>query len=110
MARARGMVPSARRLSRWKVMRVRSGSARPVVESALRVVLPTAVLAIVVVVWQSYAQRPGNFLMPGPTKFLAAVPEVVTSQDAWNALGTSDLSLVMGYAIAVVIGIPLGLA
>jgi ABC-type nitrate/sulfonate/bicarbonate transport system permease component len=80
-----------------------------IVDSALRVALPVAVLAMVVLVWQRYAERPGNFLTPRPAKFLAAVPEVVTSKAAWSALGTSDLSLVAGYAIAIAIGIPLGL-
>jgi ABC-type nitrate/sulfonate/bicarbonate transport system permease component len=67
------------------------------------------VLALLVAAWQSYASRSGNFLMPRPLGFIQAIPEVLTSGEAWQALGTSDVSLVIGYAIAVCIGIPLGL-
>lgn len=67
-------------------------------------------LAVIVAAWQSYAARSGNFLMPRPLRFVKAIPDVLGSHGAWSALGTSDVSLVIGYAIAVAGGVPLGLA
>jgi NitT/TauT family transport system permease protein len=67
------------------------------------------VLAFLIVIWQDYANRPGNFLMPKPTKFVAAIPSVIGSAQAWRALATSDVSLALGYGLAILIGIPAGL-
>jgi NitT/TauT family transport system permease protein len=75
-----------------------------------RVGLPLAALALLVAVWQSYASRSGNFLMPRPVRFVKAIPDVLGSGAAWGALGTSDVSLLLGYGIAVLAGVPLGLA
>jgi ABC-type nitrate/sulfonate/bicarbonate transport system permease component len=88
------------------------GSMAPslVADVVARVGLPLAALALLVAAWQSYASRSGNFLMPRPVRFVRAIPDVLGSGEAWQALGTSDVSLILGYGIAVLAGVPLGLA
>lgn len=76
---------------------------------ARAVVPPLVVLAGVIGFWQIYVDQRGGALVPRPATFAQAVPKVFTSGAAWSALATSDLSLVMGYAIAVAIGVPSGL-
>lgn len=83
---------------------------RSVLDTGARIVLPLAVLAVLVAAWQSYADRPGNFLMPRPSRFVTAIPDVLGSGAAWRAIATSDLSLLIGYGVAAAVGIPFGLA
>lgn len=87
-----------------------AGRGRRVLDVTARIALPLVVLALLVIAWQSYASRAGNFLMPRPMRFVQAIPDVLTSGAAWSAIGTSDISLVIGYGLAVVVGIPVGLA
>lgn len=87
----------------------RGGPSRPLGTLYRQVVLPLAVLAAVLLGWQAYAQRRGSFLMPSPADVAGAVPGVLGSGSVWDALATSDLSLLMGYAVSVVVGIPVGL-
>ncbi len=77
--------------------------------SPLRIIAPLAVLVVVVVIWNWYASREGNFLMPSPAEYLAAIPEVLTSPEPWRALATSDVTLAIGYGVAVLVGVPTGL-
>jgi ABC-type nitrate/sulfonate/bicarbonate transport system permease component len=88
----------------------RSGARPKLFDAIARVGLPLAVLAVVVAIWQNYANRAGNFLMPKPGRFLSSIPDVVGSGEAWRAIGTSDLSLLLGYGLAIAVGVPLGLA
>jgi ABC-type nitrate/sulfonate/bicarbonate transport system permease component len=92
-------------------VRIRSWGARPTwLDAVARVVLPLAVLVVLVAVWQSYAARAGNFLMPKPGRFVSSIPDVVGSGEAWRSIATSDLSLLFGYGLAIAVGVPLGLS
>jgi ABC-type nitrate/sulfonate/bicarbonate transport system permease component len=86
-----------------------SSRRRGLRDLGLRIALPIVVLAAIVWVWQSYATRPGNFLMPRPLRFVEAIPDVLGSGAAWRAIWTSDVSLLIGYGLAALVGIPIGL-
>lgn len=73
------------------------------------VLLPLGVLAIWILLWDGIAVTRGNFSTPSAGDVLAAIPRVFGSSEAWVALGTSDISLLIGYVIAAVVGLPLGL-
>lgn len=72
-------------------------------------VMPLAVAIPVIVIWQLDAHRAG-LLVPTFTAFAAAVGKVATGAAFWQALGTSETALVIGYGAAVLIGVPLGFA
>ena len=71
----------------------------------------TAVV-VFVVVWQLVAFRrlmPELFL-PGPTDIAAAFGVYVAKGQIWNDLWVSGQELVLGFLLAIVIGLPLGMA
>lgn len=69
---------------------------------------PLVVLVVLAVGWDVLAVRSGNFATPSVEEVLAAVPRVFGSAEAWRALAVSDLSLLLGYSIALLIGVPVG--
>jgi ABC-type nitrate/sulfonate/bicarbonate transport system permease component len=73
-----------------------------------RVVLPVLVAIPALLGWQLYAWAMDNPLIPTPTKVAGALGGVLDHQ-VLSALVNSDLSLLLGYLAAVVIGVPLGL-
>lgn len=75
----------------------------------LALLLPLAVLAVGVLVWDLAVVPRGNFATPTAGDVVGAIPRVFTSSAAWEALATSDLSLLVGYLIAAALGVPLGL-
>ena len=74
-----------------------------------QLVMPLTVAIPVILIWQLVPSQ-GNILVPTFSTFALAVGRTAVSPDFWQALFTSELALLVGYAAAVVIGIPLGLA
>lgn len=60
-------------------------------------------------VWQVYAEIWGGFFVPSFTETAVALASIVVTPAVWNAFLISNQSLVIGFALAVVMGIPLGL-
>lgn len=71
--------------------------------------MPFTVAIPLVLVWQLVPGR-GNILIPTFSTFAVAVGKTLVSGEFWQALVTSELALLAGYALAVIIGIPLGMA
>lgn len=60
------------------------------------------------VAWQLYATFWGGLLVPTFTQTVAAFVELLGSPEFWDAFLISNQALVLGFAAAVVIGVPLG--
>lgn len=80
-------------------------------ERVAAVVLPLGVGIVVALLWQvgAGARSGGSVLLPTFTDFAAAVMRTLGSDSFWSALWTSESALLVGFGIAVVGGIPLGL-
>lgn len=77
-----------------------------------RVALPIMVAVGLAATWQiasASGEAVGGVLMPSFTDFSVAVWQVFFSGEFWGALWTSESALLLGFAAAVVIGVPLGL-
>jgi ABC-type nitrate/sulfonate/bicarbonate transport system permease component len=74
-----------------------------------RIAMPLLVALLIAAVWQRSATQ-GGFVIPTIPTFVASVGQQLASSRFWSALLTSETALVVGYAAAVLIGIPLGLA
>lgn len=69
-----------------------------------------AALAVAAVLWQLLAVTQGGLLIPSFTDTVVGLGELLTSSVLWRALLVSNQALVIGFAISVVLGIPVGLA
>jgi NitT/TauT family transport system permease protein len=67
-------------------------------------------LLIIGVAWQLLAINAGGLLIPSFTDTVIALVELLFDPVLWEALLISNQAMVIGFAISVVIGIPLGLA
>jgi ABC-type nitrate/sulfonate/bicarbonate transport system permease component len=67
-------------------------------------------LGLAAVIWEWGAEASTSLLIPSFSDTASAFLALVSGPDLWAALAISNQSLVIGFAAAVVIGIPLGLA
>ena len=72
--------------------------------------LPFIPLAVFASVWQVYAVQANSFVLPTFTEFAGALGELVVDPQFWTALFVSNQALIVGYLLAVAIGVPAGLA
>lgn len=72
--------------------------------------LPLVPLAILATGWQLYAERANSLVLPTFTEFVAALALLLVDSDFWGALLISNQALIVGYVLAVVVGVPIGLA
>jgi ABC-type nitrate/sulfonate/bicarbonate transport system permease component len=75
----------------------------------LRVALPAVVLVIVCLIWNWYVGTKHSFYLATAGAIFRAFISELADAAVWRALWTSDISLLVGFAIAVAIGVPLGL-
>src|SRR5438046_10216426 len=69
------------------------------------------VFSAVVGLWELFRSYSQNFLLPRFSEIVGALFRLLFFEDRfWEALYVSNQALLLGYAIAVVVGIPLGLA
>ncbi|WP_028923396.1 ABC transporter permease [Pseudonocardia acaciae] len=73
--------------------------------------LPYQLLTFIVFAagWEIYARQRGGLLLPTFTKTVRATVQLLGSGELWRALYVSNQALVLGFGIAVVVGIPLGI-
>jgi ABC-type nitrate/sulfonate/bicarbonate transport system permease component len=71
--------------------------------------MPLVVLIPVLAIWEGYTRSLGNALVPPPSKVVAELPNVILDPAVIQGLATSDLALLIGYAGAALVGVPLGL-
>jgi NitT/TauT family transport system permease protein len=71
-----------------------------------------AAISIVLAVWQSvvWAQLKPDYVLPPPTTVFARFGDLVGTQKYWHAIEVTMARAVVGFAIAVVVGLVLGLA
>lgn len=59
--------------------------------------------------WEAFARNAAGLLIPGSVEVFRAGLTLVTEARLWQALAVSNVALVGGFALAVVVGVPLGL-
>lgn len=59
--------------------------------------------------WQLYAVLFGGFFIPSFTETAAALVGLVLDPETWEAFLVSNIAMVLGFVLAVVMGVPLGL-
>lgn len=67
-------------------------------------------LLVLLLIWEILGGRVNRALFAPPSRVLAAGFEMTTSGELWNYLRGSLQVLVIGFAVSLVIGIPLGVA
>jgi NitT/TauT family transport system permease protein len=68
------------------------------------------VLVVVALIWQAYATAVRSLLIPTFTSTMAGIGELLAESEVYEAFFISNQALVLGFAIAIGAGIPLGLA
>jgi ABC-type nitrate/sulfonate/bicarbonate transport system permease component len=68
------------------------------------------VLVVIAIAWQLYASQAHSLLIPTFTETIVSTVELVQDPTVWRAFADSNQSLVLGFAISIIFGIPLGLA
>jgi ABC-type nitrate/sulfonate/bicarbonate transport system permease component len=74
-----------------------------------RVAGPLLVLILLCLAWDMYVRAKGSFYLADSFSIFKATLSELGEGKVWSALLTSDLSLVMGFLAAVIVGVPLGL-
>ena len=64
--------------------------------------------AVFATVWELYARQWGGLLIPTFTETVLATGELLGSAELWHALWVSNQALFIGFAIAVAVGVPVG--
>jgi ABC-type nitrate/sulfonate/bicarbonate transport system permease component len=82
--------------------RIRSGALR---DWILRI----CVFAVVLGLWDMFVRYSQNFLLPTSNEMASAFFRLSLDSRFWGALLISNQALVLGYAVSVLVGIPLGL-
>lgn len=67
------------------------------------------VAVIAMIAWDAYARSTNALLVPTVGEIGAGLLEVLGSGDAWAAFARSNAAMFAGFALAVVIGVPVGL-
>lgn len=67
-------------------------------------------LILVCVIWEIFGRRVNPVFMSYPSAIFLAFIQTVISGELWQALLSSSQSFIIGYGVAAIIGIPLGLA
>jgi ABC-type nitrate/sulfonate/bicarbonate transport system permease component len=68
------------------------------------------VLIVVGGVWEAYARTANLLLVPTFSATMGGVVQLISDPRVWEAFIVSNQALVIGFAVAVLLGIPLGLA
>lgn len=81
--------------------------SRVIRDSGLRLLA----LFIVIALWELFLNYSQNFLLPRFSEIASAVFRLIFIDNRfWEALYISNQALLLGYAVSVIVGIPLGLA
>jgi len=88
----------------------RPQSRRLSVPRADAVLYPLATLVVIAVVWEVGAVAADSLLIPTFTETVTALGALIFNPRLWEALAISNQALVVGFTIALFVGIPLGLA
>lgn len=95
--------PRAGRPFRAAARRLRQSRGEGIVE-------PLIALVVIAAVWELGARAAASLLIPTFTETVSALAALLVDPRLWQALAISNQALVVGFAVAVLVGIPLGLA
>lgn len=74
------------------------------------IVMRCAALVVFGSLWEFGAYRSNALMIPGFLETIAAAFRMIASSEFWNAMLLSNQSLVIGFTLAILTGIPLGAA
>lgn len=86
-----------------------SGTTPRASDAAAKWALRAASVGLLALVWEVYARSQRSLLIPTFGATAVAVVEMLASPEFWRAMAISNTALVAGFALALTIGIPLGL-
>jgi NitT/TauT family transport system permease protein len=66
-------------------------------------------LGVFVVGWEIFARQSDSLLIPTCTSTLAALVQLLSSPTLWDALWVSNQAMILGFALAAIVGTALGL-
>ncbi|WP_245479814.1 ABC transporter permease [Hansschlegelia zhihuaiae] len=72
-------------------------------------VLRVALLAVLLAIWQIASLGAPAFVLPGPARVYSAWSSLVATDSFWTDFGITFWRVFMGFVIATVVGVPLGL-
>lgn len=79
------------------------------VRAVLAVALPLGIAGLIIGAWQIYVSRSNDALVPTPSNVAVGFIRSATTLNVWQKTGDSWVSLAIGYGIAIVIGVTMGL-
>jgi NitT/TauT family transport system permease protein len=77
--------------------------------TAKSLLLPTGLLALLVVVWWAAVVRTGSVIFPTPWQVVRGTLELANDGTLWDHIGASLMRVGAGFLLAFVVAIPLGL-
>jgi ABC-type nitrate/sulfonate/bicarbonate transport system permease component len=78
-------------------------------DTTLKWTLRLGSLVVFLLVWEVSARRINNILLPSFSETLKELIGLLPSPDLWNALWISNQAMLYGFALGVLLGVPLGL-
>jgi ABC-type nitrate/sulfonate/bicarbonate transport system permease component len=85
-----------------------SAPARPKLRLRPQYVLPVLSLVVVLSLWEAVGQAMNPLLFAPPSRVVAAFAGLIESGELLSAMLTTLSTLLVGFALAIVVGIPLG--
>jgi len=79
------------------------------VQNLKQIFAPLAVVAALVAAWWAAVVETGSVIFPTPLQVVTAVVDLAREGELWTDIGASLFRVGSGFALAVAIGIPLGL-
>jgi len=73
------------------------------------VLLPLAVAGVIVAIWYAAVRVTGTKIFPSPAEVMLGIAALVKRGLLWSYIGDSLFRVACGYALAVTLGVPLGL-
>lgn len=77
-------------------------------DRAITIALRAGLLVAALVVWQLVGDDSTRLALPTPSRAMSSLADLVSNGGLLGALATSNVALVLGYLLALVVGIPLG--
>lgn len=71
---------------------------------------PVGVLVVALAFWEAGARLSSSFLLPTASATLTALVDLGRTPELWRALWISNQALLIGWPVAVLLGVPFGLA
>jgi NitT/TauT family transport system permease protein len=77
--------------------------------SAKKVIPPIVVIALIIGLWWALVVATGSVVFPTPWQVVTGTVELIRDGTLWEHIGASLFRVGVGFGLAVVVGVPLGL-